>query len=91
VNLRVEHVRHSKCRQEFLDRVKSNHDAHAIAKEKGGELLASHLFFLNSDTYGHLERINLRRIPALPREARTVSTAQNAPQTIVPVPYETTI
>jgi large subunit ribosomal protein L21e len=38
VNLRVEHVRHSKCRQEFLDRVKSNHDAHAIAKEKGGEL-----------------------------------------------------
>ena len=38
VNLRVEHVRHSKCRQEFLDRVKRNHDAHAAAKEKGGEL-----------------------------------------------------
>ena len=37
VNLRVEHVRHSKCRQEFLDRVKSNHDAHVAAKEKGGE------------------------------------------------------
>lgn len=36
VNLRVEHVRHSKCRQEFLDRVKRNHDAHAAAKEKGG-------------------------------------------------------
>ena len=90
VNLRVEHVRHSKCRQEFLDRVKSNHDAHAIAKEKGGKLLASRLF-LDSDTYDHPERINLRRIPALPREARTVSTAQNAPQTIVPVPYETTI
>jgi hypothetical protein len=37
VNLRVEHVKHSKCRQEFLDRVKRNHDAHAAAKEKGGE------------------------------------------------------
>ena len=37
VNLRVEHVRHSKCRQEFLDRVKSNHDAHVAAKEKGGK------------------------------------------------------
>jgi hypothetical protein len=37
VNLRVEHVRHSKCRQEFLDRVKRNHDAHVIAKEKGGK------------------------------------------------------
>ena len=46
VNLRVEHVRHSKCRQEFLDRVKSNHDAHAIAKEKGGELLTSHVFWI---------------------------------------------
>lgn len=39
VNVRVEHVRHSKCRQEFLDRVKANHDAHVIAKEKGGELI----------------------------------------------------
>jgi len=38
VNLRVEHVRHSKCRQEFLDRVKANHDAHVAAKEKGGKL-----------------------------------------------------
>jgi large subunit ribosomal protein L21e len=38
VNLRIEHVRHSKCRQEFLDRVKANHDAHVAAKEKGGEL-----------------------------------------------------
>jgi hypothetical protein len=37
VNLRVEHVRHSKCRQEFLDRVKRNHDIRVEAKEKGGE------------------------------------------------------
>src|SRR6266404_7759899 len=36
VNLRIEHIRHSKCRQEFLDRVKRNHDAHAEAKAKGG-------------------------------------------------------
>ncbi|PPR02345.1 hypothetical protein CVT24_011689 [Panaeolus cyanescens] len=72
VNLRVEHVRHSKCRQEFLDRVKANHDAHVVAKEKG-------------------ERVNLRRIPALPREARTVSVTDNTPQTMTPVPYETTI
>ena len=39
VNIRVEHIRHSKCRQEFLDRVKRNHDAHAEAKAKGGECL----------------------------------------------------
>lgn len=36
VNIRVEHIRHSGCRQEFLDRVKRNHDAHAEAKAKGG-------------------------------------------------------
>jgi large subunit ribosomal protein L21e len=36
VNIRMEHIRHSKCRQEFLDRVKRNHDAHAEAKVKGG-------------------------------------------------------
>lgn len=36
VNIRVEHIRHSKCRQEFLDRVKKNHDLHAEAKAKGG-------------------------------------------------------
>ncbi|KAM6498728.1 Ribosomal protein L21e domain containing protein [Amanita muscaria] len=72
VNLRTEHVKHSKCRQEFLARVKSNRAAHVAAKEKG-------------------ERVNLKRIPAQPREARTVSTSQNTPQTITPVPYETTI
>lgn len=38
VNLRVEHIRHSGCRQEFLDRVKANHEAHVAAREKGGEL-----------------------------------------------------
>ena len=37
VNIRSEHIRHSKCRQEFLDRVKRNHDAHVAAREKGGE------------------------------------------------------
>jgi large subunit ribosomal protein L21e len=37
------------------------------------------------------ERPKLRRVPALPREARTVSSADNAAETIVPVPYETTI
>ena len=37
VNIRVEHIRHSKCRKEFLDRVKRNHDLHAEAKAKEGE------------------------------------------------------
>ncbi|KAF7973172.1 hypothetical protein HWV62_7316 [Athelia sp. TMB] len=75
VNLRVEHIRHSACRQEFLDRVQTNHAAHVELKEKG-----------ERGSHGSLKRVH-----ALPREARTVSAASNAPQTIVPVRYETTI
>ncbi|TCD67898.1 hypothetical protein EIP91_011832 [Steccherinum ochraceum] len=72
VNIRVEHIRHSKCRQEFLDRVQKNHAAHVKAKETG-------------------EPVHLKRIPALPREAHVVSSKDNAPQTMVPQPYATTI
>jgi hypothetical protein len=35
VNIRVEHVKHSKCRQEFLNRVKSNALLKKEAKAKG--------------------------------------------------------
>ncbi|KAI8915795.1 ribosomal protein L21e-domain-containing protein [Gorgonomyces haynaldii] len=69
VNVRIEHVKHSNCRLDFLNRVKRNAAAKKEAKEKG-------------------ETINLKRQPAQPREARTVSTANNAPITFAPVPYE---
>ena len=35
INLRIEHVKHSKCRQEFLNRVKTNAQLKAAAKAKG--------------------------------------------------------
>ena len=35
VNVRIEHIKHSKCRQEFLDRVKRNTAASAEAKKSG--------------------------------------------------------
>ncbi len=40
-----------------------------------------------------IETIHLKRVQATPRTAHTVAavTGQNVPQTIVPVPYETTI
>jgi large subunit ribosomal protein L21e len=93
VNLRVEHVRHSKCRQEFLDRVKANREAHAAAKESGGEYS---LFFGCKNPkdlieFDHIERVDLRRKHILPREAHTVRGVDNPAQTIVPVAYETTI
>jgi len=35
------------------------------------------------------ESVVLKRLPAMPREARTVSTGGNAPQTLAPIPYGT--
>ncbi|ORY93809.1 60S ribosomal protein L21-A [Syncephalastrum racemosum] len=70
VNVRIEHVKHSKCRQEFLDRVKANAEKKKQAKASG-------------------EKVNLKRIPVQPRDARFVSTENNVPQTIQPIPYET--
>ncbi|GAA6002651.1 uncharacterized protein JCM10292_002951 [Rhodotorula paludigena] len=72
VNLRIEHVKHSKCRDDFLNRVKSNAAAKKEAKAKG-------------------EHVVLKRLPVAPRESRTVSTQNNTPQTLAPIPYDTTI
>jgi len=72
VNLRVEHVKHSKCRQDFLDRVKVNEQLSKEANEKG-------------------VKISMKRTPGQPRPSHTVSSADNIPQTLAPVPYETTI
>merc|ERR1712230_2515 len=38
-----------------------------------------------------IEHVVLKRLPAAPRESRTVSTSGNQPQTLQPQPYDTTI
>jgi large subunit ribosomal protein L21e len=43
INVRIEHVRHSKCRQEFLDRVKSNAAKKAEAKAAGKTIVLKRL------------------------------------------------
>ncbi len=35
INVRVEHVKHSNCRKDFLRRVKENEEKRRLAKEKG--------------------------------------------------------
>ncbi|KAF9158302.1 hypothetical protein DFQ26_007793 [Actinomortierella ambigua] len=72
VNLRVEHIKHSKCRDDFLRRVNENTILAQQAKKDGVKL-------------------NLKREPVLPREARFVSQKHNAPETLQPIPYETLI
>ncbi|ORY04607.1 60S ribosomal protein L21-A [Basidiobolus meristosporus CBS 931.73] len=72
VNIRIEHIKHSKCRDDFLRRVKENALKKKEAKENG-------------------QTIHLKRLPAQPRDARHVSTKDNAPTTIYPIAYETLI
>lgn len=72
VNIRIEHISHSKCRQSFIDRVQENARLKKEAKASG-------------------THVNLKRQPVAPRNSRTVSTENNLPETITPIPYETTI
>jgi large subunit ribosomal protein L21e len=72
INVRIEHVRLSRSREDFIKRVKENQAKGKKAKEEGVPQ-------------------NLKRQPAMPREARTVSLENNIPESITPIPYETTI
>jgi large subunit ribosomal protein L21e len=72
INVRIEHVRHSRSREDFVRRVKSNAEKTRQAKKEG-------------------TKVNLKRQPVMPREARTVKLAGAKPETIAPVAYETTI
>ncbi|KAK8201951.1 60S ribosomal protein L21A [Zalaria obscura] len=72
VNLRIEHVRLSRSREDFLVRVKENAAKKKAAKEGG-------------------QQQYLKRLPAMPRDARTVSIKDNKPESITPIPYDTHI
>lgn len=72
VNVRIEHIRLSRSREDFLSRVKDNAEKMKKAKTEGVHM-------------------HLKRQPAMPREARTVTTKDNYPESITPIPYETTI
>ena len=91
VNVRVEHIKHSKCRQEFLDRVVSNAQKKKEAKEAGGKFIIDLLWYFLFANLFLLVSFNLKRLPAQPREARHISTKFNVPQTLAPIPYETLI
>lgn len=72
INVRIEHVQHSRSREEFINRVKENAIKKREAKEKG-------------------VHVHLKRQAVGPREGHFVSAAGNAPETVVPIPYDTHI
>jgi len=72
INVRIEHVSKSTCREDFLKRLRENEEKKREAKAKGEQLPAS----------------ALKRQPPQPREAHIVRTKTNKPVTVAPVPYE---
>ncbi|CAF4914170.1 unnamed protein product, partial [Rotaria sp. Silwood1] len=72
INVRIEHVKHSKCRADFLNRVKLNEQLKRGAKESGKSVpLAS-----------------IKRQPQGPRKQHLVRTRGNKPQIVEPIPYQ---
>jgi len=69
ISVRVEHVKHSQCRKDFLDRVHSNEIKKKEAKATG--VLAP-----------------VKRSATQPKPAHVVSTKDNEPQQLGPIPYE---
>nr|CAG4652273.1 EOG090X0GT4 [Triops cancriformis] len=69
INVRVEHIKHSTCRQDFLTRVKQNEKLKKEGKTKG-------------------IRVQLKRQPKQPSGAHIVSTKNNEPVFLAPIPYE---
>lgn len=39
INLRIEHIQHSRCREDFLRRVKENEEKKRVATEKGEKII----------------------------------------------------
>merc|ERR1711962_1824328 len=69
INIRIEHVKPSKCREDFLRRVKENDIKRRQAKEQG-------------------IKVNLKRQPEQPSEAKWVSPSETGVVTVHPLPYE---
>lgn len=43
INVRIEHVHHSRCRDDFLRRVKENEEKKRIAKQKGEKVVCKRM------------------------------------------------
>ena len=70
ISVRIEHLNRSKCRTDFLNRVKRNELEKKAAKAAGKHAP------------------DCKRHPKEPLKAHVVSTKDNAPQFLAPIPYE---
>ncbi|KAG5438263.1 hypothetical protein PCK2_000966, partial [Pneumocystis canis] len=86
--VRVEHVRPSKCRDDFIHRIQHYAQLRQQARASGGSSLPHLPFFLNSISL--IEYVCLKRQPAGPRPAHLIS-GNSYIETVHPLPYETSL
>lgn len=74
MNVRVDHVRHSKCRTDFLNRVQHNDAVKRAAKEKGQRV----------------DITQIKRFPTQPKAGYVVSadSAHGGPVILAPLPFD---
>ena len=72
INVRIEHVKHSNCRLDFLKRVEKNEIKKKDAKANNIKVAQS----------------ELQRIPKQPKPGRIIRTKFNKPIELQPIPYE---
>ena len=72
INVRIEHVKHSNCRLDFLNRVEQNEIKKKEAKENKVRCPQS----------------ELQRIPKQPKAGKIIRTKNNQPIELQPIPYE---
>merc|ERR1712048_410788 len=76
INIRIEHLRHSKCRDDFLRRVKEN--------EVKKRAASNHIYQIsiisdNNQSKQAGVKVDCKRYPVQPRPAHTVSSKNNTP------------
>jgi large subunit ribosomal protein L21e len=74
VNIRIEHIRRSTCREDFVNRVKRNDQIKREAKAKGQRVPIE----------------SIKRFPIMPKAGYVVSsqTSHGGPKTLAPVPFD---
>lgn len=91
LHVRIEHVHHSKCREDFLKRVKSNDAARRAAKSAGTmHHFVSRFTKRSSNVCDDIGKkaTNLKRQLRQPRAGATISMKKAHIETVAPLKYE---
>lgn len=87
INVRVEHVTHSKCREDFLRRVHENERLRKASKETKIKVGFVDFFIVWLGLIVGWFQVHLKRQPAQPRPAHLVRVKEE-PIVLAPIPYE---